>query len=178
LRRARREHELERRAMIDPLTGIANRRGIFDLLKREQDRARRTGAMTSVLMIDVDKFKRLNDELGHNVGDTALRQIAGALIREVRVVDQVGRIGGDEFLIVLPETGAEAAAALATRVSALRVPLVTMDARAQRVVTVSVGVATMRPHETLEALVDRADHEMYRLRTTGAIPIIRDPGTR
>jgi diguanylate cyclase (GGDEF)-like protein len=170
LRRARREHELERRALVDPLTGVPNRRGIFEVLRREQERSRRTGALMSVLMVDVDHFKRLNDELGHNVGDTALRQIAAALVREVRVVDQVGRIGGDEFLIVLPATGADAAAALAARVRALRVPLVAVNVPSARIVTVSVGVATQRPHEALESLVDRADLEMYRVRRTGEIP--------
>jgi len=167
LRRSTRDHELERRAVIDPLTGVPNRRGIFAVLRREHERMRRTGAAMSVLMVDVDHFKQLNDELGHQAGDTALRQIAAALVRAVRAIDHVGRIGGDEFLIVLPDTDADAAASLATRVRALRFPS-----------TVSVGVATLRPDdpdETIDVAVRRADLDMYRIRRTGEIPLIGPP---
>jgi two-component system, cell cycle response regulator len=170
LRYARREHDLERRALVDPLTGVLNRRGIFAVLRHEHERVRRSGAPLSVLLLDIDRFKALNDELGHQAGDTALRQLAAALLRSVRAADQVGRIGGDEFLIILPDADADAAFAMAARLRALRATAVASGET--RDVQASVGAATLEAEETVDTLVARADRAMYKLKRTGEMPIL------
>jgi len=161
LRHVRRHEALERRAVLDPLTGILNRRGLLSVLRRQQERARRDGTPLSVLMVDVDRFKALNDSYGHQAGDTVLRHIARALVGAMRIEDHVGRLGGDEFLVILPEDEGSATA-LAERLSHLRVPPLAVGNGQDLEVTVSVGAATMRPGESLDHMIDRADAEMYR----------------
>jgi two-component system cell cycle response regulator len=173
LRRAQERDELERRSLLDPLTGVLNRRGIAAELNRELHRARRSGAHLSVLMVDVDHFKALNDTHGHQAGDTVLRHVAGALVAAVRVADQVGRYGGDEFLVVLPDTDLEAATALATRLHAVRLPRLALCG-AELEVTASIGAATLLGDDTVDSLVERADRQMYRVKKTGEMEAICD----
>lgn len=160
LRHAERRRELERRIHVDPLTEVLNRRGLMATLRRELERARRDGTPMSVLMIDVDRFKHLNDTCGHAAGDVVLRNIARTLSEAVRAVDLVGRLGGDEFVVVVPNSDEPAAAALAERIALMRIAPVEVDGRAIEV-GVSAGVATLRDGETIEALLERADRAMY-----------------
>jgi diguanylate cyclase (GGDEF)-like protein len=166
LRRARDRDLLERRTVIDPLTGVLNRRGIAGVLRHEVAHARRTATPLSVLMVDVDRFKALNDTYGHRAGDTVLRHVARSLTDAVRLVDHVGRYGGDEFLVVLPEADPGAAATLAARLRSLRLPPLAVSAGQAVDVTVSIGVATLRRGESGDAVVQRADEEMYRVKRT------------
>jgi two-component system, cell cycle response regulator len=175
LRRAEERGELARRAVSDPLTGVLNRRGIGAALQREEQRARRTGGSLSVLMVDVDHFKALNDALGHQVGDTVLRQVARSLTDAVRAVDHVGRFGGDEFLVVLPDADAAAAGALALRLRSLRLPALGIDGDRELEVTISIGTATLRADETIDTMVERSDREMYRVKRTGELPVVVPP---
>jgi diguanylate cyclase (GGDEF)-like protein len=170
LRQIRREGELERHAMTDPLTGVLNHRGLHALLRRERERAIRTRQPLSVLLIDIDRFKQVNDKHGHQTGDTLLRQIAASLVRAVRAVDDVGRIGGDEFVVVLPGADAAAAATLCMRLRALRPRLAT--AEGELAVSLSIGAATLDGDESIETLLDRADRRMYRLKRTGEMPVV------
>jgi len=102
-------------ATVDPLTGIANRQAVLARLDDELVRANRYRRQLSVIIIDLDHFKRLNDAHGHAAGDAVLRHVGQRLAASVRAVDVAGRYGGEEFLVVLPETGADAAASLAEK---------------------------------------------------------------
>jgi len=159
--------EMEHRAKTDPLTGLANRRGLEEALARETDRARRYGAALSVLMIDVDQLKDINDRFGHAAGDTALQNIAAVLLETVRSVDVVGRWGGDEFLVVLPDTAAAHAERLAVRLRQ-RVRERPGKADDQEISTsLSVGVADYQKDESPETLVRRVDQAMYAAKDGG-----------
>lgn len=136
----------------DELTEVLNRRGLLSALEREQNRASRSHQSFSVLMIDVNDFKEVNDSSGHDVGDMVLRDLAHQLVEQVRSCDQVGRFGGDEFMIVLPDTRHAHAASLASRLQ--------RTVFAGRV-TVSVGEATLRPEELWQELLKRADRDLY-----------------
>ena len=159
----RMREELKRRAMFDELTGCFNRPSIMNALEESVASGKRR-ADRAVMFIDLDRFKEVNDQQGHGAGDELLRSVAQALRSVVRADDLVGRIGGDEFLVVCPEIGgAEEAMKLAERIAgALRmeVPLETVGAAHQ--LTVSVGVAWSNGDGTgADALVARADSAMY-----------------
>jgi diguanylate cyclase (GGDEF)-like protein len=160
LRHARREKELSRRSMIDMLTGALNRRGILDVVTRERERSVRHGSPLTVVMADANRFKWVNDTLGHAVGDAVLQEIADRLVLAVRAIDRVGRFGGDEFLIVLPETDEDEAAALLPRIRSVRATA------GDGSVGVAAGAATLRDAEPLEELLARADAAMYEDKRT------------
>ena len=161
LRHAHRHQELARRAVVDPLTGLLNRAGILSVLRRARDRAERTGEPLSILAVDVDRFKELNDRHGHHAGDGALRQIARALVDGVRLDDHVGRIGGDEFVVVVPDGGDAGARALAERLRTLPLTRLEIEGSEAIVMTLSIGVATLEAGESLDSLLQRADGAMY-----------------
>jgi diguanylate cyclase (GGDEF)-like protein len=171
LRRVRERRELEQRALVDGLTGVLNRRGITIELEREIRAARHGGRNLCVLMVDIDAFKRLNDEHGHQAGDTALRHVANALVGAVRTVDRVGRYGGDEFLLVIPDTDPQALAALAGRLRTLRLPRLAVDPEREVDLTISIGPACLHAGERMEDLIARADRAMYRVKRTGELPV-------
>lgn len=168
---------LRRAALVDGLTGVANRRRFDEQLQIECDRALRTGEPLSLLMIDVDHFKRYNDRYGHPAGDACLRDVAQAIQGMVRrPADQVARYGGEEFVMLLPHTDLAGAAHLGERVveavAALRIPH--EGSLPDRVVTVSVGVATARCNAdgtctpaSPAALVRAADQALYAAKAAG-----------
>lgn len=170
LRQVRHEGELVRHAVTDPLTGVLNHRGLHALLRRERERALRSRQPLSVLLVDIDRFKSVNDRHGHQTGDTLLRHVAASLVRAVRTIDEVGRVGGDEFVVVLPGTDAVAAGALCARLLAIKPRLATDDG--ELVVTLSIGAATLDGEEAAETMLDRADRRMYRVKRTGEIPAL------
>jgi len=155
-------------AQTDPLTGVANRRRLVELGQSEINRSRRGGAPLALLMIDVDRFKQVNDGFGHEAGDRVLRTLADVCRTQLREIDVFGRLGGDEFVAVLPNTdlaaAREAAGRLREQVSRARVPLA--DGRVLQC-TISVGVARWRNEETLEELMSRADRSMYDAKRAG-----------
>jgi two-component system cell cycle response regulator len=150
----------------DPLTGLYNRRFILAQLNSLVGSARRHERDFSIVSFDVDAFKALNDELGHAAGDAALVEIAARLDRRVRREDYVGRMGGEEILILLPDTGARDAARVAEdlRSAVGDMPMV-LEERS-RVVTVSGGWATWAG-DTPDQLLRRADAAMYRAKDAG-----------
>lgn len=168
---------LRRAALVDGLTGVANRRRFDEQLHIECDRALRHGEPLSLLMIDVDHFKRFNDRYGHPAGDACLRSVAGAIQGLVsRPADQVARYGGEEFVMLLPHTEPAGAAHLGQRVveavAALGIPH--DGSLPRRVVTVSVGVATARcsadggcTSASPAALVSAADQALYAAKAAG-----------
>jgi diguanylate cyclase (GGDEF)-like protein len=167
--------EMERRAKTDPLTDLPNRRALEEALARETDRSRRYGAPFSILMFDVDQLKRVNDQYGHEIGDQVLKHVAGVLGETVRSVDIPGRWAGDEFLVVLPDTGAVAARRLAKRLLAnLREHPPAMEDPAV-FAGLSAGVAQYKKDESAVDLVRRADKAMYEAKKAGGERIMAAP---
>jgi diguanylate cyclase (GGDEF)-like protein len=160
--------ELERLATTDVLTGLANRRSLFENLEQETYRARRYGAPFSLVLLDVDHFKRINDNWGHAVGDRVLREIARTTHAVLRKTDIAGRYGGEEFLVLLPDTDLEEATSLAQRLNQkIAQEVVTPEQSSPRAVTVSIGVALLAPDESGEELIQRADQALYRAKQSG-----------
>jgi diguanylate cyclase (GGDEF)-like protein len=159
---------LQVQANTDALTGLSNRRYFLETLQNELDRSRRFRHTVSVAMIDVDHFKRVNDKYGHDVGDKVLCVLASLLVRELRTIDRVGRLGGEEFAAIFPETGMEGAnTACARLLEAVRTSEIdTNDAKIS--FTVSIGLtgansATEGPSSVLR----RADKLMYEAKAEG-----------
>ncbi len=155
-------------ASTDPLTGCLNRRAMLDRLEAELERARRYDLELTVLMIDLDWFKEINDTRGHLVGDVVLRELGEHLRREARSVDIVARYGGEEFTLVLPETGFEGGAAFAERIR-IQVETHNFAVEGEPIrATVSIGVATFSGQEaTVESMIEEADSGLYRAKREG-----------
>jgi diguanylate cyclase (GGDEF)-like protein len=162
------KQEMERLAHTDSLTGLANRRFFMQRLHEEIERARRHGHPLSVLLLDLDLFKQVNDTHGHDAGDRILVAVAATIQAVKRASDVVARFGGEEFALLLPETDGAGAARLAER---LRHGIATtrVDAAGQPVsVTTSIGSATIRTRESdLDDLLVRADRALYRAKHGG-----------
>ncbi len=157
----------------DSLTGLPNRRRVAELVEQEMARIGRHGGALSAVLLDLDRFKAINDTWGHAAGDEVLRQVAGVLRRQVRREDLPARWGGEEFLLVLPATPAEQAARLAGRLRAdLAAEVILPDGRG---VTASFGVAGLAPGETWDALLRRADRALYDAKETGRDRIVLAP---
>jgi diguanylate cyclase (GGDEF)-like protein len=148
----------------DKLTGITSRRKLDEVVEAELQRLRRYGTGFSILFFDIDKFKSFNDRYGHARGDEMLRDIAKAVGHCVRETDTFGRWGGDEFLILLPQTMGCAAGELAQRVVESVEALVTPEGKA---VGISLGLVTAGVEDTLETLLARVDAAMYRAKAQG-----------
>jgi len=158
--------DAEEMARTDSLTGVLNRRPLLDALEMEIERAERYGRDLSCIMIDLDKFKAFNDTYGHQFGDKVLHRIARVISDHCRTNDHVGRYGGEEFLIVLPETSLEAAVNLAERVR-LAVERTTLD-QSQARVTLSLGVAELRDGEgSASKLISKADLALLKAKAEG-----------
>ncbi|MEJ2356996.1 MAG: diguanylate cyclase [Deinococcales bacterium] len=159
--------ELERLSNLDGLTGLQNRRSLDARLETELARARRNGAAVSLLMLDIDNFKAINDRFSHTVGDEVLKRLARLLRGSLRDVDLCARFGGEEFAVVMPDTGLAGATEVAEKlrmvVEAERWNGVHPEIR----ITVSVGVASLRPHEDASTLLARADAMLYRAKRVG-----------
>lgn len=169
---ARLHAEVQKMAVTDGLTEFYNRRGFFDLSQHEFERARRFNRPLSAIMVDVDQFKEINDSYGHAVGDHALRVLAGRLRSAVRELDILGRYGGDELVILLPETDLYTACAIAERIRQRIAEPITLSARQENPVsfemTVSLGVAHLLPDtQDLNALLQRADSAAYLAKREG-----------
>ncbi|CAN7536549.1 GGDEF domain-containing protein [Rhizobacter sp. LjRoot28] len=164
------EHALEQIRLLarqDELTGLSNRRHMVELMAIEKARQRRTGQPLSVALLDIDWFKRINDTYGHGGGDLALKTFAQLTRDSLREVDVMGRWGGEEFLVILPDTTATEAAACVERMRG-RLASLSADAIAPGLrVTFSGGVAELMPIEEVEAGVERADRAMYRAKVQG-----------
>ena len=161
--------QTEARATHDRLTGIANRETLLATLAAEIERASRHYKPLSVAFIDIDRFKPINDTYGHNSGDAVLRQVARLVADAIRASDTFGRYGGEEFMLILPETPAEQAVAVAEELRKLvmQEPLRIADGQSIKA-TISIGIAGGRGSELqLDMLVDRADAAMYAAKSLG-----------
>jgi two-component system, cell cycle response regulator len=153
----------------DPLTSLWNYRYLTLALGHEIERATRFDRPLTVLMLDLDRFKQINDHYGHQVGDAVLIELAGRMRTEVREVDTVARYGGEEFVVVLPETDATGAARAAERLgTAIRSSRFCADSRHPLVVTASIGVAVFPDHgSTASRLLRSADDALYAAKDGG-----------
>ena len=158
---------MEQLAITDPLTGLYNRRYLFSLAQIEFDQSSRYNHPLSAIMMDIDHFKEVNDVHGHAAGDLVLQTIAEICRKSFRKVDTVGRYGGEEFLIILPETNPSQTLIAAER---LRSRISQADIEAQEAhlqVTVSMGVASLDTADSLECLVEQADKALYAAKQAG-----------
>lgn len=170
---------LDRLASSDELTGLSNRRA---LLRRGQDllaQATSQGRALSVLLVDLDHFKQVNDRFGHRVGDIVLETFAQVARTSLRPGDVIGRYGGEEFCFILPRAGALAAVAIAERLRALTQERLATVAGHPTHVTVAIGLATFEPEhvppETIDALIDAADHALYAAKDGGRNRVVAAP---
>jgi diguanylate cyclase (GGDEF)-like protein len=154
----------------DPLTGLHNRRYLMDTLAREVERSCRTDIPLSLVMIDIDHFKRVNDTYGHQVGDAVLVAVAALLQGQLRPYDTAARFGGEEFVLVLPSTELAAAGAVAERLRKLTANLsFAKEGAADLGLTISAGVAIVSPGSIVNAddLIRQADTALYRAKQDG-----------
>ena len=151
----------------DPLTGVNNRSSFREVLDREVELSRRHGAPLSLIMLDVDRFKSINDAHGHLAGDAALKSIASCTLSCIRDSDILFRYGGEEFCIALANTSLAGARKLAERVRRALEILVVRASGTRLHVTASFGVATLAKKDDASHLVEKADHSLYRAKALG-----------
>jgi len=155
-------------ATHDALTGLLSRRAILDILDRELARGRRNGTAVGIALVDIDHFKRVNDEHGHQVGDQVLVEAARRLVESRRETDAVGRIGGEEFLVILPDAETEAALSVAERLRETMAATPVPTPAGPLPLTISIGVAaTTGGLEIADFLVSQADRALYRAKEEG-----------
>ncbi len=168
-------HRAIREARVDTLTRLLNRSALDAVLTEEISRARQTGSALAALMLDLDDFKAINDLLGHAAGDAVLREVGRGLAATVRACDHVGRIGGDEFVILLPGAPADTVEATAARLRRV------VGARAETVaghpVGTCIGIAEWSPGEPSAELLDRADVALRQAKRTGKGRVVSAPPT-
>lgn len=159
---------LYRQATRDPLTGLNNRRLLMDRLSEEEQRAARSKQPMSIMMLDLDKFKRVNDSYGHHAGDIVLTRFAKIARKAIRTTDIIGRYGGEEFLVVFPNTTVAQGLIIAERLrQAVADASFLLDNGQEINATVSIGFAEMLPKETSASLIERADAAMYTAKESG-----------
>ena len=150
-------------AEVDSLTGVFNRRKIEEVLSKEIERSRRYGNEVSLMLIDIDDFKQINDNFGHQVGDEVLRQIARIIRQNLRRTDYVGRYGGEEFLVILPETPIQKALTAGERI---RKAIERENFRTGKT-TVSIGITLLKDKDDFGTLFNRLDRAMYLAKERG-----------
>ncbi len=164
---ARANAELAQLARTDSLTGLPNRRAFLEAAATEMERMQRSGRAFSILMTDIDLFKRINDTHGHDSGDAVLKNVASVLRDSVRSQDTVARWGGEEMIILLPETEWEAARTVAEKCRrALETTPLSVDGNSLHV-TLTIGVSQVRPGESVQACIRRADEALYAGKQAG-----------
>lgn len=164
------ESEMQRlsnEVSTDQLTQIANRRGLLQAFDAERARLDRSGGALCVGLLDIDNFKRLNDELGHGAGDEALKSLAAVVSKTLRPTDHVARYGGEEFVVLLPDTPVGEGQVILTRLQRSLTGGLFMHEHKQVFVTFSAGVTAYRPGEPIEAALERADQGLYEAKRTG-----------
>jgi diguanylate cyclase (GGDEF)-like protein len=162
--------EAERRSRIDDLTKLWNRRAVFDLIESEVNRSKREGLQLTVGMIDLDDFKEVNDTHGHQVGDQVLRTTAQVLRQSTRDYDVIGRYGGEEFIVMFPESGRDEARRIAERMlEGLRDADFTGGSNEKLSVTMSIGLSTTDSggEQEPEELIEQADEALYQVKNDG-----------
>lgn len=163
------QNELRDQAYTDPLTGVFNRRYLHDSMAAAVERFARNGAKSSIVSLDLDHFKRVNDDFGHDAGDRVLLSLADLLLGRLRRTDLLFRVGGEEFLLLLGDTELANAATLAEE---LRAQIFAAPLLAERPISVSMGVAEIRPGEDESRWLTRADNLLYRAKELGRNQVV------
>jgi two-component system cell cycle response regulator len=166
-------------ALTDELTGLYNRRYVVAHLDELMARIQADGSTdTALMMFDVDHFKQVNDQYGHPGGDDALRQLADRALRGVRSIDLVARLGGEEFVVVMPDTNLAAAVTVAERLrqSVASEPFVIHATGEKRPITISIGVAVARVGDTVDSILQRADDALYQAKNAGRNKVVAQDG--
>ena len=161
------QKKIELLAVTDELTGIYNRRGLFELGFHDFKRARRSGSTLSVIYVDIDRFKKLNDSYGHAKGDLALIELVERIQSNLRDMDIFGRYGGDEFVIIVPDANITQALEIAERIRTCIRSSPFMVNGDEIYLESSIGIAQINPDDNFASLLDRADHFMYRAKQKG-----------
>lgn len=152
-------------ARIDPLTSIANNRAFYEAANMEFEKAKRHGFPISVLYMDLDNFKEVNDRLGHSTGDHLLKMVARTIIKNIRAIDTVARLGGDEFGILLTQTGADSAYVVADKIKEM---IMLIMKKNNWPVTTSIGVVSyLKAPESVDEMIKKADLLMYSAKSSG-----------
>ncbi len=152
-------------ARIDPLTSIANSRAFYETANMEFEKIRRHGSPISILYMDLDNFKEVNDTLGHSTGDRLLNMVAWTIYKNIRTIDIVARLGGDEFGILLAQTGAEPAYVVGCK---LKEMIVEVMQKNNWPVTTSIGIVTfLKAPESVDEMMKKADKLMYAAKNSG-----------
>ncbi len=151
-------------SITDSLTNLFNRKKIEDILNEEMIRSKRYNRPLSIMMVDIDHFKNINDQYGHLVGDEVLKKVSDALTMNIRNVDRIGRWGGEEFLVIAPETDLEDAEILANR---LRYAVENLQIDNVRGLTISIGVTLIEDNENIENIIRRTDNALYKAKKFG-----------
>ncbi|MEB3339816.1 diguanylate cyclase [Okeania sp.] len=160
--------EVQKLANTDPLTGVLNRRSLFNAAHQEFNRVRRYGPPFSILLMDLDNFKKVNDNYGHQVGDKALCTVVKTIQNTIRKVDFLGRYGGEEFIAILPETHGEQALILAERIRKTVANRVIKTDPGNLQLTVSIGVTTYSVNDqSIDDMILRADQGVYQAKQQG-----------
>ncbi|MFB0517380.1 MAG: diguanylate cyclase [Candidatus Neomarinimicrobiota bacterium] len=173
------QEELARMAMYDALTDILSRRALIEQVEFETQRTKRYNRNLSILMIDIDHFKQVNDTYGHVAGDTVLKEVAQILQKQTRGSDFVGRYGGEEFLVLLPETSLIKALVLAEKLRK-RVAELALHFNGQVIkgTTVSIGVADYQGDSTVEEFINRSDQWLYEAKANGRNQVQPQPSSK
>ncbi len=160
--------KIQHLAVTDPLTGVFNRRGFFQNGQREWERSHRYRRSLSIIYMDIDEFKSINDAFGHSAGDQVLQTVVERSCRHLRQVDLMGRLGGDEFGILLPETDLPHAGSIAERIR-LEVTQAPIQVKRKKLaITTTLGVTEAKPDiSNLESLLARADQALYTAKQNG-----------
>ncbi len=159
--------QFEQQAMHDPLTNLPNRRGMREFLDHEYKRSRRSNAPLSILIVDIDYFKKINDEFLHDGGDFVLEELSRLFLTCVREQDRVARWGGEEFLFLLPETNSKDAFTLAEKIRGAVERHDIKFAGSQIAVTISIGVNEITPDMNIDQAINLADHYLYEAKNGG-----------
>lgn len=164
-------NEVERLSLTDSLTGLPNRRSFDQFMRHHTELAERHGDPLALLLMDLDRFKAINDRLGHQRGDQVLREVAGILTQEMRAADLLARWGGEEFAVLAPKTDREDGMKLAER---LRLVIEAIPRPEEDLpVTISIGIAERGHRESIESLLRRADAALYRAKEGGRNRVVR-----
>jgi len=161
------QDELRLQAMTDPLTGISNRRHFISQIAEEFERTKRHGTTFTLLAIDIDNLKEINDVFGHDVGDEVLRSFVKHCLARIRSIDRFARFGGDEFIVLLVQTSQEKAKEVAVRLLSGIKELVIKIEKESIHITVSIGLTTSDKFLSIEELIKRADMALYNAKNSG-----------
>lgn len=158
------QKRLAEQSAIDPLTSALNRREMDTILQDAIERKRRTNVPASLLVLDIDEFKSVNDTFGHAVGDHVLKELAALIMRRRRQMDKLFRLGGEEFMVFLPDTPGEGAVVLAEELRRLVADTKLIDGRT---ITISIGITELEPGETIDPWIKRGDDALYIAKQAG-----------